>query len=63
MAMTGTLRISLGPVLYYWSRDDLIDFYARIADTEVDIVYLGETVCSKRRTLCSEDWMQLAEQL
>ena len=61
--MTETMRISLGPVLYYWSRDDLIDFYARIADTEVDIVYLGETICSKRRTLRSEDWMQLAEQL
>ncbi len=61
--MTEAMRISLGPVLYYWSRDDLIDFYARIADTEVDIVYLGETICSKRRLLRSEDWMQLAEQL
>ena len=61
--MTTTTRISLGPVLYYWSRDDMLDFYARIADTEVDIVYLGETVCSKRRALRSEDWMQIAERL
>ncbi len=61
--MTEPLRISLGPVLYYWSRDDLFDFYARMADTEVDIVYLGETVCAKRRSLRSEDWIQLAEQL
>ena len=63
MAMTKPLRISLGPVLYYWSRDDLFDFYARMADTDVDIIYLGETVCSKRRTLRCEDWIQLAEQL
>jgi len=41
----------------------MFDFYARIADTEVDIVYLGETICSRRRALRSEDWMQLAEQL
>ena len=63
MAITATTRISLGPVLYYWSRDELLDFYARIADTEVDIVYLGETVCSKRRALRSEDWMRLGERL
>jgi O2-independent ubiquinone biosynthesis protein UbiV len=63
MAMTGNMRISLGPVPYYWSRDDLLDFYARIAETEVDIVYLGETICSKRRSMRSEDWMQLAEEL
>lgn len=62
-ALNPATRISLGPVLYYWRRDDLIDFYARIADTEVDIVYLGETVCSKRRAMRSEDWMLLAEQL
>ncbi len=61
--MTKPMQISLGPVLYYWSRDDLFDFYARMADTDVDIIYLGETVCSKRRTLRSEDWIQLAEQL
>ncbi|MFQ5644519.1 MAG: U32 family peptidase [Thiogranum sp.] len=63
MAVTETARLSLGPVLYYWSRDEMFDFYARIADTEADIVYLGETVCSKRRTLRGEDWMQIAEQL
>ena len=61
--MTEAMRISLGPVLYYWSRNDLFDFYARMADTEVDIVYLGETICSKRRTLRSNDWMQIAEQM
>ena len=44
-------KISLGPLLYYWSRDDVFSFYEAIADTAIDIVYLGETVCSKRRLM------------
>ena len=53
-------KLSLGPLLYYWPRDDVFWFYESIADTVVDIVYLGETVCSKRRLLRTEDWLQLA---
>ncbi|MEN8132862.1 MAG: U32 family peptidase [Pseudomonadota bacterium] len=56
-------RLSLGPVLYYWPRDVLLEFYRDIAQTPVDIVYLGETVCSKRRSLSAEDWLDLAHQL
>ena len=41
----------------------LLDFYDRIASTPVDIVYLGETVCAKRRPLRSEDWLTLARKL
>ena len=53
-------KLSLGPLLYYWPRDDVFKFYENIADTAVDIVYLGETVCSKRRLLRPEAWLQLA---
>ncbi len=53
-------RLSLGPLLYYWSREDVFKFYESIADTAVDIVYLGETVCSKRRLLKPDAWLQLA---
>lgn len=56
-------RLSLGPILYYWSRDDVIEFYRRIADLPVDIVYLGETVCSKRMLMRTDDWFDLAERL
>lgn len=56
-------KLSLGPILYYWPRDEVFRFYESIADTAVDIVYLGETVCSKRRLLRPEAWMQLAEYL
>lgn len=56
-------RLSLGPVLYYWSRDDVFRFYESVATTPVDIVYLGETVCSKRRVMKPDAWLELAEML
>jgi len=56
-------RLSLGPVPYFWPREELLDFYARIAETPVDIVYLGETVCSKRRSLNHAGWLELAVRL
>jgi len=57
------MKLALGPVLYYWSREDLLDFYAQAAEWPVDIVYLGETVCAKRRSLRLDDWMELGERL
>ena len=57
------MRLSLGPVLFYWSRDDLMAFYEEVAGWPVDIVYLGETVCSKRRSLNFDDWMAVADRL
>lgn len=54
-------RLALGPVPYYWSREDLSDFYAQAAAWPVDIVYLGETLCSKRRSFTTDDWLETAE--
>ena len=56
-------KLSLGPLLYYWPRDEIFSFYQRIAQTPVDIVYLGETVCAKRRTMKPNDWLELADEL
>jgi collagenase-like PrtC family protease len=56
-------RLALGPVLYFWSRDQLLAFYERVAESPVDIVYLGETVCAKRRSLRLDDWLKIAERL
>ena len=56
-------RLSLGPVQYYWPRERLFDFYRSIESTPVDIVYLGETVCSKRRSFRYKDWLDVAERL
>jgi len=57
------LRLALGPVPYYWSRDALTAFYAEVTQWPVDIVYLGETVCSKRRSFTLDDWLETAETL
>jgi len=41
----------------------MLDFYDRVGDSPADIVYLGETVCSKRRELRHQDWLDVAERL
>ncbi len=57
------MKLSLGPILYFWPREQVIDFYKQVARWPVDIVYLGEVVCSKRRALKLEDWLTIAEEL
>ncbi|MBL4614199.1 MAG: U32 family peptidase [Magnetovibrio sp.] len=42
-------KLALGPVLFNWKPEVWRDFYFRIADeADVDTVYVGEAVCSKR---------------
>lgn len=57
------LKLSLGPILDFWPADTVFDFYEQVAGSVVDIVYLGETVCSKRRQLRGADWIAIAQQL
>lgn len=57
------MKLALGPILYYWPRETVLQFYAAIADTPVDIVYLGESVCSRRHELKLSDWLELADML
>lgn len=57
------MNLSLGPLLYYWSRDDVLAFYGESANWPLARVYLGESVCSRRHLLRLPDWLQLAEQL
>ena len=53
-------RLALGPLTYYWPRVRTFDFYRRALDWPVDVVYLGETVCSRRHELRLPDWLGLA---
>jgi len=57
------MNLSLGPLLYYWSRDDVLAFYEEAKTWPVARVYLGESVCSRRHLLRLPDWLALAEQL
>lgn len=57
------MKIALGPHPYYWPRQAMLDFYADIADSAVDTVYLGESVCSRRHELRLDDWFDIARVL
>ncbi len=57
------MKLALGPLLYYWSQEDTLAFYAEAANWPVDIVYLGETVCSRRHLMRQQDWLDLADRL
>lgn len=57
------MKLSLAPLQYFWPREQTFAFYRGLATSSLDIVYLGETVCSKRRELRTRDWIALAHEL
>ncbi len=57
------MKLSLGPLQYFWPRERTLAFYRQAIDWPLDILYLGETVCSKRRELGTADWIELAHEL
>ena len=57
------MKLSLGPLQYYWPRDTVFEFYQQMAESPVDVVYLGEAVCSRRRELRQSDWIDIARML
>lgn len=57
------MKLSLGPLQYCWDSKTVWEFYDSAADWPVDIVYLGEVVCAKRRALRLDDWLSIAEYL
>ena len=57
------MKLSLGPVLFYWDRQQTLNFYADMASLPLDVIYLGETVCSKRRDMGLDDWIGLGREL
>ncbi|WP_300272479.1 U32 family peptidase [Halomonas sp.] len=63
MSASPTLQLSLGPVLFYWTRERYADFYREAADWPVEIVHLGESVCSRRRDMKLDDWLGIGREL
>lgn len=57
------MKLSLGPNLFFWPKQALYDFYHEMKSSAVEIIYLGETVCSKRRELSTSEWLELAKEL
>lgn len=57
------IHLSIGPLLYWWPRNDLLNFYAEIADSPVHTVVLGELVCSRRNEIKFDDWVAIGREL
>ena len=57
------MQLSLGPILYFWPRETIEEFYQQMLESPVELIYLGETVCHKRRSFKAAEWIELAKQL
>ncbi len=57
------MKYSLGPLLYFWPKQEVESFYQQAKQSSADIIYLGETVCSKRRELKPKQWFEVAKSL
>jgi collagenase-like PrtC family protease len=57
------MRLSIGPIQYFWERPRVFEFYEQLAHSPAEIVYLGEAVCSKRRLIKPEDWLAIGREL
>lgn len=57
------MKYALGNILYYWPKEDVEAFYQAAVNSSADIIYLGETVCSKRRLMKVADWFNVAREV
>ncbi len=57
------MEITLGPVLFDWSKDDFYSFYDSVCDMPVDRVYIGEVVCVKKKGMGLNDIDKIAAKL
>lgn len=57
------LQLSLGPLLFFWPKAQVLKFYEEVATLPLDAIYLGEVVCARRYEIRVEDWIDLAKDL
>ncbi|MGU3845857.1 U32 family peptidase, partial [Vibrio diabolicus] len=57
------MKYALGPLLYFWPKQDVEAFYQQAKQSSADIIYLGESVCSKRREMKPAHWLEIAKDL
>ena len=57
------MKYALGPLLYFWAKENIESFYQKSMSSEADIIYLGESVCSIRREMKPKDWFAIAKDI
>ncbi len=58
------MKIALGPILFEWGKRGVADFYRRMAfESDADILYIGEVVCSKRYHLDPDELARLVAEI
>lgn len=57
------MELTLGPLLFEWKRDELLRFYEEVSGMEIDRVYIGEVVCTKKLGLKFDDIGRIIEML
>lgn len=57
------MKLSIGPIQYFWQREQVLDFYNTVAGSAAEIIYLGEVICSKRRLINTADWLAIGKEL
>ncbi|MBI5469095.1 MAG: U32 family peptidase [Deltaproteobacteria bacterium] len=57
------MELTLGPVLFEWKREELVKFYEEVAGMDIDRVYLGEVVCTRKLALNFDDIERIAGSL
>ena len=55
------MQLTLGPIPFFWPKQQVLDFYEGLLEQPVERIYLGESVCSKRREMRTKTgWTWLA---
>jgi len=57
------MKLSLGNILFFWPKQETLEFYDAAQNSIADTIYLGESVCSKRRELKLDDWVELGNKI